>query len=86
MASNQFDYPADFDLVDQNKKLTVPWGQWVSFVQQTVLSMRQSGVTANRPTSVLWIGRFYYDTTLNKPVWVSSVKPTVWRDAAGVIV
>lgn len=86
MARNLFDYPADFELVDLRRIVTVPWGQWLSLVQATVLASRQSGTTANRPQSVLWIGRIYYDTTLGKPIWVNSVNPTVWHDASGAVV
>ena len=83
---NSFDFPADFELVDDRRVITVPWGQWLSLVQGSVSSIRQSGTTANRPTSVLWIGRVFYDTTLGKPIWVHSVNPTVWHDAAGGVV
>lgn len=61
------------------------WAQWFSRVHTIVLSVQQSGPTSERPTSVLWLGRRYWDTTLNKPVYVASVNPTVWRDGAGVV-
>lgn len=86
MAGNNFDFPADTPLVDDKKALTVPWGQWFSLVQGTVLSVRQSGTTANRPTKVLWVGRPYFDTTLGIPIWVQSVNPAVWIDATGAVV
>jgi len=81
-----FDYPADTPVTDDRGILSVPWGQVFTRWQAAIGSIVQSGTTANRPTSILWIGRSYYDTTLNKPVYVSAVKPTVWRDAAGTIV
>lgn len=59
------------------------WAQWFSRVHTIVTSLQQSGATADRPTSVLWLGRRYFDTTLGIPVWVQSVKPTVWVDATG---
>jgi hypothetical protein len=59
---------------------------WFTQVFTICLANQQSGITADRPTSGVWIGRRYYDTTLNKPVYVSAVKPIVWRDSAGVIV
>lgn len=40
-----------------------------------------SGTTANRPTSALYVGKFYFDLTLNIPVWYDG---TQWVDAAGV--
>jgi len=85
MASKSFDYPAG-TLVDDGNNVTIAWDQWFSRVQGIVSSVQQSGATAERPTSNLWIGRRFYDTTLNLPVYVSAVRPTVWRNAAGAVV
>lgn len=41
-----------------------------------------SGATAARPTDAL-VGFMYFDTTLNKPVWLKTV-PSTWVDSAGV--
>ena len=81
-----FDYPAATNLVGDDKKPTMPFEAWFSRIHNIAITAQQSGTTADRPTSQLWIGRQYYDTTLNKPVYVSAVKPTVWRDAASTIV
>jgi hypothetical protein len=82
--ANSFDYP-NGALVDDAGSVTPVWDQWFARIQAICSASQQSGVTANRPTSNLWIGRRYYDTTLNLPVYVASVRPTVWRNAAGVI-
>jgi hypothetical protein len=82
MARNLFESPADFPVVVEDK-LTPVWGSWVTRVHNAVSSLYQSGTTADRPTSLLWLGRVYFDTTLGYPVWVQSVRPTVWVDAAG---
>ena len=71
--------------VDDTKAFTRPWANWINWVHEFVYAGRQSGVTVDRPTSGLWIGRCYFDTTLNRPVYVSAVRPTVWRGADGVI-
>lgn len=42
--------------------------------------LTQSGTTANRPTTSLWTGRPYFDTTLGIPIWFDG---TVWIDATG---
>lgn len=63
-----------------------PWLQWLNLVHQTITAARQSGVTADRPTDFLYVGRRYYDTTLGKPIWLHAVRPTVWHDAAGASV
>jgi len=59
--------------------------QWIGRIHLICISLRQSGITANRPTSTLWIGRRYYDTTLGYPVWVHSYAGgvAVWHNAAG---
>ena len=72
--------------VDDNKGFLRPWLSWISWVHDFVYAGRQSGSTADRPTSGLWIGRCYFDTTLNRPVYASAVRPTVWRNADGVVV
>ena len=48
-----------------------------------MLKDKSSGTTANRPTSDLYIGRPYYDSTLGKPIWWAG---TVWKDSAGTTV
>lgn len=65
---------------------TAPYQQWFALVGETVRSLRQSGVTADRPTKALWIGRQYFDTTLGHAVWVKSVNPAVWVDGTGTVV
>ena len=60
-----------------------PDSGWFSQAFLMLFSLQQSGTTAQRPTTRLWIGRFYYDLTLNKPIWVNSLNPAVWKDAAG---
>lgn len=81
-----FDYPSNTPVVETSGNATAPWQAWFSRVHSIIVTGQQSGTTANRPTTQVWIGRQYYDTTLNKPVYVSSVKPIVWRDAMGNIV
>ena len=57
---------------------------WFTQVFIICFAIQQSGATASRPSKNLWIGRRYYDTTLNKPVYVSDLSG-VWRDALGVL-
>lgn len=81
-----FELPSNDPVVGDDKHAFRTWMQWFSNVHGIVQSIQQSGSTADRPTSLLWIGRRYYDETLSKPVYVRAVKPTVWRDAMGNIV
>ena len=52
-------------------------------VGKVLQSATESGTTANRPTVELWIGRRYFDTTLGHPVYLKSVRPSVWVDGTG---
>lgn len=59
---------------------------WVTFFSNTfniLTALTQSGTTAQRPIKFLWIGRTYYDTTINRPIWYTG---TNWIRADGVIV
>jgi hypothetical protein len=42
-----------------------------------------SGPTADRPTTNLVVGDYYFDTDLNLPIWYDG---TDWIDAAGTVV
>lgn len=69
--------------------LTAISGGWRNFfnsVFNVLLGLTGSGLTAQRPTSLLWIGRPFFDTTLGIPIWVQSLSPTVWCDATGLVI
>lgn len=77
------------NLSDDPKKPMVIGRSWTSFFEQVfnlLFAMTQSGTTAQRPTTYLWIGRRYFDTTLGYPIWVKSVGPTVWVNGSGAVV
>lgn len=65
---------------------TPSWMQWLTRTHRAVLSVQQSGTTADRPDQLLWVGRTYYDTTLGKPIWLHAINPIVWHDATGAAV
>jgi hypothetical protein len=82
-----YDIPDNAPVVDEGKRVTLPWASFFGRLRLVCQAAQQSGTTANRPTSKLWIGRGYFDTTLGKPVWVKQVSPTVvWVDATGTTV
>lgn len=60
------------------------WAVWLLNLWSQVET--GSGVTADRPTKNLFVGKQWYDTTLNIPIWLRSVRPTVWRNASGAVV
>lgn len=65
---------------------TPAWAGWFSQAQQILTDLSNSGTTAQRPTTILYVSKFYFDTTLGLPVWVKSVNPTVWVNGAGAAV
>lgn len=77
-----FELPSN-DPVTENNVAFRTWAQWFSRIHTIATSLQQSGPTSDRPTTVLWIGRRYFDQTLGIPVWVQSVRPTVWVNASG---
>jgi hypothetical protein len=48
-----------------------------------ILATPPSGSTANRPTTNLAVGDYYFDTDLNLPIYYDG---TDWIDAAGNVV
>ena len=61
------------------------WIRYFSILDTLVNTVNLSGLTADRPTENLYIGMSYFDTTLGKPIWLKSVKPSVWVLATGVV-
>lgn len=82
-----FDYPSQTPMVSLKTGVpTITWEAVFTHWHAIIETGQQSGATTARPTSQLWIGRFFFDTTLGKPVWVKSVQPTVWVDGSGAVV
>ena len=66
--------------------LMPPAEGWRNFFQQVFTicnALTTSGTTAQRPTTLLWVGRTYYDTTLNRPIWYTGSN---WIRADGTVV
>lgn len=62
-----------------------PWATWFTQAWQILFAVSQSGTTADRPTTNLWPGRMYFDTSLGangKPIWVNKTA-TGWVLADG---
>jgi hypothetical protein len=73
-------------LLDESGEVHPAWQQTFTLWGLFVTAGKQSGTTADRPTKGLWTGRFYWDTDLDKPIWVKTVSPVAWVDAAGTTV
>lgn len=56
------------------------WPEWFTQVYTICFSVQHNGTTAQRPTTGLWIGRPYFDTTLGYKIWYDG---TNWVDATG---
>lgn len=67
--------------------LGIPILGWMNRAYVLLFSIQQSGLSADRPTENLFIGRKYYATDLGKPIFLHSVGTTnVWHDANGAVV
>lgn len=69
--------------VDSGGQVSLGWATFFSNAFLILSALTQSGTTAKRPTSGLWTGRMYFDTTLGKPIWY---KTAGWVDATGAAV
>ena len=80
--------PVDYDqrYIDQlTNVMRLYFSQVDNFTQAVAIPL--SGTTANRPLDNIQapipIGQFYYDTTLDRPIWWNG---TVWKKADGTTV
>ena len=74
------------DTQDADGNLRPPSEGWRNFfvaAYNICNALTQSGTTAQRPTTLLWAGRMFFDTTLGKPIWY---KTAGWVDATGAAV
>jgi hypothetical protein len=66
--------------------IDVNWYKYFNDVRNWIIENSQSGTTAQRPTTNLYVGRLYCDTTLGYYIHVHSTNPTVWHNEAGAVV
>jgi len=59
------------------------WAEWLNSAYNILTALTQSGTTAQRPVKLLWVGRTFFDVTLNRPIWYTG---TNWIRADGVVV
>lgn len=72
--------PPNSAVVDADGIATPGWSPFFSSIFNLLTALTLSGTTAKRPTTMLWTGRTYFDTTLGKPIWY---KTAGWVDATG---
>lgn len=67
-------------VVGQSATWPKSWANWLNQVWAVTTTLNSSGVTGDRPTENLWVGRFYFDTTLGLPIYWNG---TIWIKADG---
>lgn len=78
----KLDTPQDTP-TDENGNFSPAWMSFMTRIKDFIIWRSQYGTTAQRPTKGLEIGTPYFDTTLNKPIWLKTVSPIAWVDATG---
>jgi predicted small integral membrane protein len=84
--------PTNFSVNPLQTPLVIPstgqlpkeWMSWFQQVSNAINGLYQYGTTAQRPTSNVYVGQMYFDTTLGYPVFVKTLaSPIVWVNGAG---
>lgn len=76
--------PSTDRISTDNRGTLSQWYQsWFSSIQYYLSAVGNNGVTAKRPTTGLYVGYPFYDTTLQKPIWWNG---STWKDATGAAV
>jgi len=66
--------PVDTNGVSMNRE----WYPWFQNASNAVNSLYQSGTTAERPTTNVYLGQLYFDTTLGTLVMITNLDPLTW--------
>jgi hypothetical protein len=67
-----------------NQTADIPLSILATFILTTIGAGTISGPTTSRPNPPGFVGQSYFDITLGYTVWVKTINPSVWVDAAGV--
>lgn len=59
----------------------IAWIQWLIALGNIVNNTQDTGTTAQRPNPAPYVGFYFYDTTLSKPIYAKTVSPATWADA-----
>lgn len=75
-----FELPSNTSVISEDGQTNRQWLQWLDRIHVICAAEQQSGTTADRPAKRLWVGRRYFDTTINAPVfWDGSA----WQSGGG---
>lgn len=72
-------------LFNKSGKIAVAWSNWFMQAFRLLFDIQNSGTTAQRPSTNLYPGKPYFDTSLGalgKPIFVNKTS-TGWVDAQG---
>lgn len=78
--------PPVLEKFNQDGSLSQGWQQWMEDVRNKASTAGESGTTANRPTTGLFVGRRFFDSTLGHPIYLKTISPVVWVDGTGTVV
>jgi hypothetical protein len=70
----------------QENNFARAWASWFSNAHQVLSDVSNSGTTAQRPSTFMYVGKPYFDTTIGMPINVKSLNPTVWVNGVGTAV
>lgn len=74
--------PARVQALSPDGTLSAELVEFLSDVYIYISGAQSSGVTDKRPAKNLFIGRTFFDTTINKPIWIGNDGST-WVDSDG---
>lgn len=67
--------------------MTPAWAGWFSAAQILLQDLGASGTTSSRPTTNLYVGKPYFDTTLGVPIFLKTAGASpVWVNGVGTAV
>jgi len=79
--------PLQQAIIDQKTSMmSREWAVWFTKLWTVSTNINSSGTTADRPTTGLYIGMTYFDTTIGRPIWLQAANPPAWIRADGVFV
>lgn len=78
----QIDRPTPGVITSKDGQPVVWFASWLQQAYQILFNAQFVNTTANRPTTKLYAGQQYFDSTLGKPIWRNAAN-TGWVDATG---
>lgn len=67
-------------IAGRNGVAAQPWTSWAATVSAIATAVINSGTSSQRPDDFLFVGRPYFDATLNKTIWYNGRR---WVDGDG---